>query len=126
MSKNKILVSGNDYDDFDVPIGQSKLVPKVIGVKPCHSQILVETLTKQELINSVIEVSNNTKITEPLQGYVRATGPNFKPADWGFDVGDRVIISGSGVIAPKYDDCHRDRFFLEPSAVKAVLNEEKY
>ncbi len=112
----------------DVPfigMGQTKVtsVPKITGVKPCGSQVLVEVLTVQELANTPITISEKTDLKVPLQGYVRATGPGYKGDEWGFKIGDRVLISGGGVMAPNYDECHRDRFFMEPHAIKSVLSE---
>jgi co-chaperonin GroES (HSP10) len=129
MAKNKILTSKNMDLDFslDVPIIEkdslSTPVPKITDVKPCGTQVLIELLTQQELANTIITLSEKTDLKVPLQGYIRAVGPNFKSQDWGFQVGDRVLISGNGVIAPKYDSCHRDRFLMEPYAVKSVLSE---
>ena len=97
--------------------------PKITGVQPVASQILVEILTPQEIMGTSLTISEKTDLKVPLQGYVKAVGPSFSNASWGFGIGDRVLISGSGVMAPNYDDSHRDRFFMEPTAVKAVLNE---
>lgn len=130
MAKSKILTSPSGLSlsgDFPL-IGQPAEHPRsplVTGVQPCGSQVLIEMLTAQELANTNITISEKTDLKVPLQGYVRAAGPNFKPDEWGFKVGDRVLISGGGVIAPNYDDCHRDRFFMEPHAVKSVLIEDK-
>lgn len=125
MAKSKILTT--DHDTFaaaDLPIvGQGCNVPKIKDVKPCGSQVLVEILTPQEMMGTSLSVSDKLDLKVPLQGYVRATGPNFKAADWGFGVGDRVLISGNGVMAPAYDDSHRDRFFMEPHSIKSVLVE---
>ena len=74
---------------------------------------------------TTIAISEKTELKVPLQGYIRAVGPNFKSTDWGFNVGDRVLISGGGVLAPNYDDSERDRFFMEPHAIKSVLIEDK-
>jgi hypothetical protein len=128
MAKSKILTSPSGLSlSSDIHlIGQPTehpRSPEVTGVKPCGSQVLIEMLTAQELANTNITISEKTDLKVPLQGYVRAAGPNFKPDEWGFKIGDRVLISGGGVIAPNYDDCHRDRFFMEPHAVKSVLVE---
>ena len=53
-----------------------------------------------------------------------AVGPNVKLDDWGFRVGDRVLISGSGVMVPNYAKSHRESFFMEPHSIKGVLSEE--
>lgn len=97
-------------------------VKTVKNVIPCGSQVLIEVLTPQELMNTNLTLAEKTDLKVPLQGYVRAVGPSFNPA-FGFSVGDRVLISGSGVMAPNYNDNHRDTFLMEPSAIKAVLAE---
>mgnify|MGYP003335797934 CR=1 FL=1 len=94
----------------------------VKGVVPCNSQVLVEILTPQELMNTNLTISEKTDLKVPLQGYIKAVGPTFNDA-FGFKVGDRVLISGSGVMAPNHNDNHRDTFLMEPSAIKAVLIE---
>jgi len=127
MAKSKILApSGLSISSTTPIIGQQTFspVPEITGVKPCGAQVLIEMLTAQELANTSITISEKTDLKVPLQGYVRSVGPCFKSEDWGFKVGDRVLISGGGVIAPNYDDSHRDRFFMEAHAVKCVLNEE--
>lgn len=98
---------------------------KITSLTPCGSSVLIEILTAQELMNTSLHLNDaKTDLKVPLQGYVRAVGPGFKPQDWGYKVGDRVLISGGGVMAPNYDNCNRDRFFMEPTAVKGVLGEE--
>lgn len=127
MPKAKVLSPAGLSLTSDIPlIGEQPTfvpVPKVTGVKPCGSQVLVEVLTPQELANTSITISGTTDLKVPLQGYIRSAGPNFKTEEWGFKVGDRVLISGGGVMAPNYDDSHRDRFFMEPHAIKSVLVE---
>lgn len=127
MAKGKIVSSsGHDFDlaASNVPIiGETPLIPNVVAVKPCGSQVMVEMLTVQELAGTKIAISEKTDLKVPMQGYVRAVGPGFKSDDWGFKVGDRVLISGGGVLAPIYDDTHRDRFLLEPHAIKCVVVE---
>lgn len=120
MAKSKIITTTDDV----VPlIGSDSGVPKVVGVKPCGSQVLIEILTPQEMMGTTLAVGDKADLKVPLQGYVRDVGPGFKTADYGFKVGDRVLISGSGIMAPEYDDCHRTRFFMEPHAIKSVLVE---
>ena len=122
MSKSKILTAaGTVYDSAVVGGGAS--IPKIKTVLPTGSQVLVEILTPQEMMGTNLTVTDKVDLKVPLQGYIRATGPAFKSSDWGFGIGDRVLISGGGVMAPNYDDCHRDRFFMEPHAIKSVLVE---
>lgn len=98
-------------------------VPSITGLKPTGSQVLVEVLTSQELMGTILEITERTDPKVPLQGYIRAAGPSFNKETWGYDVGDRVLISGTGVMAPKYDDSPRDRFFMDPHSIKSVLSE---
>jgi co-chaperonin GroES (HSP10) len=126
MNKNKpkLVSSCGDVLCPDVSAVTICKVPKVKGVKPTGSQLLIEILTPQELTSSTIHIAssgNDSKV--PLQGYIVAMGPSVKNVDWGFKVGDRVLISGFGVMAPKYDDSNRDRFLMDPSVVKCVLEE---
>lgn len=99
-------------------------VPKISGLKPTGSQILIEILTSNELIGTNLTLTDKIDLKVPLQGYVKATGPSFNAESWGYNIGDRVLISGSGVMAPNYDNSPRDRFFMEPTAVKSVLVEQ--
>lgn len=123
MAKSKILSpSGELFGAELVPAGSK--IPKLSGCVPCGSQILVEILTPQEMMGTDLTVSDKLDLKVPLQGYVRAVGPAFNQDAWGFCVGNRVLISGGGVMAPNFDGCHRDRFFMEPHAVKSVLVEE--
>lgn len=104
-------------------INPANLVPAIKGIKPTGSQILIEMLTVQELANTPITISDKTDLKVPLQGYVRATGPGYRPDDWGFKVGDRVLISGTGVPAPNFSGNSRDSFLMEPYAIRSVLLE---
>lgn len=119
MAKERIKLVNQDGEEMHSPM------PKIVGVSPCGAQVLLELLTHQEMMNTCLTVTGEADRTVPHQAYVRSAGPNFKAQDWGFKVGDRVLISGSGVLAPNYDDSHRDRFLMEPSAVKCVLEEGK-
>ena len=98
-------------------------VRKVKEVRPCGSQVLVELFTSQETLSGLIQINEKTDLKQPLQGIIRSVGPSFESKHYGFNVGDRVLISGTGVMAPNYDDSHRDRFIMEPSSIKSVLVE---
>lgn len=124
MAKSKLIVSPSDNLPLVGVDTDAKLVPKVVGLRPCGCQVLVEVLTSQEMMNTLLTVTDKHDLKVPLQGYVRAVGPAFKSEEYGFKVGDRVLISGGGVMAPEYDSCHRDRFLMEPHAIKSVLSEE--
>lgn len=126
MAKNKLITPDlSSAVLLNTEPQQVYSVPKVVGAQPTGSQVLVEILHPQELMGTSLHIGDKTDVKVPLQGYVRGVGPAVKLDDWGFGVGDRVLISGSGVMVPNYDDTHRDRFFMEPHAIKGVLAEAK-
>lgn len=100
-----------------------KELGKIVGVKPVGSQILIEILTAQEMAGTSLMLTEKADLKVPLQGYIRAIGPCCRFEDFGFKLNDRVLISGTGVKAPNYDSTHRDRYFMEPHAIKSVLIE---
>lgn len=102
---------------------EPKPVGTVINVKPVGSQVLVEILTPQEMAGTTLLITEKADMKVPLQGYIRAIGPACRFGDFGFQLNDRVLISGTGVKAPNYDQSHRDRYFMEPHAIKSVLIE---
>jgi co-chaperonin GroES (HSP10) len=94
---------------------------KVTGCKPCGSQILIELLTTQELANTKLFLTNK-KQKDDFQAIVLAVGPSIKTENYGFNVGDRVVISGGAVPVPDYGpESERERVLVEPSTIKAVL-----
>lgn len=119
MKNNKVKLIGATGEELSTPM------PKVTGTRPCGSQVLIEVLTPQELMNTMLTVTATTDTKQTLQAYVRDVGPSANPEHWGFKVGDRVLFSGFGVMAPNVDECHRDRFLVEPQAIKGVLTEAK-
>jgi hypothetical protein len=125
MAKSKILSATGENFDTGLTVVGGSTVPKIVGVKPCGSQVLIEILTQQEMLGTSLAVGDKLDLKVPLQGYIRAAGPNFKSVDYGFDVGDRVTVSGAGVHVPNYDGCHRDRFLMEPHAIKGIMIEDK-
>lgn len=98
---------------------------KVVGLNPIGSQVLIELLTYNEQHPSTI-VHANGKFAkdEARHGWVRKIGPNVKSVDWNFSVGDRVLISGTGVPVPRFDGNNdREWVLLEPYTLKAILEE---
>jgi len=95
-------------------------VKSVSSVKPAGNQVLLELLTAQEVLNTKIIV-NESKAYKEFQAIVLAEGPLAKCDQYGFKVGDRVILSGNGVPVPNFDNTGRDRVLMEPNCVKAVL-----
>lgn len=118
-------MSNGDFYMAKKEVVNSFSAPKEVGavksVKPCGSQILIELLTVQEVMNTNLILKNSKQHTE-YQGYVLAHGPGVEPSVYGFGVGDRVLLSGSGVPVPSYDDSERERILMEPHSIKAVLS----
>jgi co-chaperonin GroES (HSP10) len=121
MAKSKLVTP----DGISIATVTQSVTPKIKGVTPCGSQVLVEVLTQQEMLGTSLSISEDTPVNkDALQGYVVAVGPKFNGEDFGFKLGDRVLISGMGVPAPNYDECHRVRFLMEPYCIKSVLLEQ--
>tara|TARA_Y100000034_G_C6650285_1_gene284546 strand:+ start:21 stop:368 length:348 start_codon:yes stop_codon:yes gene_type:complete len=102
-----------------------KEIPKVVDVIPCGSRILVELLKPDEIIGTNLHIGENVKVAP--QGIILKIGPTVNPEDWGFKVGDRIIVSGTGTqvensscVAKK---AGRDVTLIEPSSIKAILVE---
>ena len=95
---------------------------KVTGCKPCGSQVLIELLTSQEILQTKLYVINK-KLASEYQAVVLAVGPSLKEniSNYGFNVGDRVVISGNATPVPDYDNSDREKVLVEPFAIKAVL-----
>jgi hypothetical protein len=101
-----------------------KAAPKVTGAKAVGSNIIFEKLTNQEIVGSSF-VTDSEDIGSP-QGYIVDIGPSIEAQSqlWGFEVGDRVILSGKFVPLPKeLSKNGREIGIIDPSAIKAVLKE---
>lgn len=95
-------------------------VTSVTGCKPCSGQILLELLTVQEMMGTKLFLKNSETHAE-YQAYVLAMGPAVDARLYGFQVGDRVLLSGNGTPVPNYDNSERERILMDPYCVKAVL-----
>ena len=106
------------------------LLPKINGLKPCGSQVLVELLNEDELIGTSLiipkaKTSAGKSLDHAPQAYIIAMGPKVLEQDWGFKVGDRVVFSTNDFVpTPNYNEYSRDRGTLGPMAIRAVLAEE--
>jgi len=102
-----------------------KKVPTLKDVVPCGTQVLVEVLTAQEAIGTVLTIDADAAITGAPQGYVRATGPRVTE-NWGFEIGDRVTLHGNYTPVTQQverENSHREWILVDPNQVKAVLVE---
>lgn len=103
-------------------------VPAVVGVNPCGSQILVELLTAQEALGTILQIDSAASMNGAPQGYIISVGPKV-PSDLGFAKGDRVTLHGNYTPIPegqKLDrkNSHRPLILVEPQQIKAVFVEE--
>jgi hypothetical protein len=86
------------------PDGEAVLkVPTISSVRPCGTQVLVELLTAQEALGTILQM--------------------------GFKVGDRVTLHGNYTPVPeghkfKRKNSHRPWILIEPHQIKAVFVEE--
>lgn len=122
----KVKMAKNILDSEGCPANAR--VPSVVGVKPCGSQVLVELLTAQEALGTVLHVDSAASVNGAPQGYVVSVGPKV-PADLGFQKGDRVTLHGNYTPVPegqKLDrlNSHRPLILVEPHQIKAVFVEE--
>lgn len=93
---------------------------KIKKCKPCGYQVLLELLTPQEMLDTKIIINEQKQAIREFQAIVLDIGPSMKD-EYGFKVGDRVLLSGSGVPVPNYDNSERDKILMDPICIKAVL-----
>jgi hypothetical protein len=104
------------------------VVPKIKGLKPCGTQILVELLNEDEILGTTLELPSSAapssgSLLDAPQAYILSIGPRVDD-QWGYEEGDRVIFSGQFTPAPDYDKHPRARGTIDPHSIKAVLEEE--
>ena len=105
-----------------------KLIPDITGVVPAGSCVLVELITSQEMRGTTLFMPEEAKDKEEcVQGYILSIGPKV-PADYGFKVGDRVMLQGHQAnpvpeFRPKGGN-GRKLNLVEPHMIRAVLTEE--
>lgn len=102
-------------------------VPRIMDVSPCGSQVLVELLTAQEALGTILQIESDASITGAPQGYIRKKGPRVSE-DWGFKIGDRVTLHGNYTPISETvnrPNSHRPWILVEPSQIKAVLIEDE-
>lgn len=102
-----------------------KTIPSLKDVSPCGSQVLVELLTAQEALGTILHIDADASFTGAPQGYVIKKGPRVSE-DWGFKIGDRVTLHGNYTPVSETIDrpnSYRPWILVEPSQIKAVLIE---
>jgi hypothetical protein len=97
-------------------------VPRIVGVRPYGSTVLVEMLTAEESLGTHIHVKKDAQVGAP-QAYVRDLGPLLDPSLVKLKPGDRVMLQGSYVPVPNFDRSERARGIVELHNIKAVFEE---
>lgn len=102
-------------------------VPKIKSVRPAGTCVLVEVLTAQEALGTILSVQGNVVNGAP-QGYIKDIGPNVDLSKFGYKKGDRVILQGNFTPLPEGESLprenqHRPLILVEPHQIKAVLEE---
>lgn len=105
----------------------ARRVPAIKGVRPAGSSLLVEMLNSDEILNTDFYVGD-ADIGGPPQAYIVAVGPGLKDKiDNGeniwLNVGDRVLLQGTFVPVPNWDNHHRERGLVEFHNIKAIIEE---
>jgi co-chaperonin GroES (HSP10) len=98
--------------------------PKISGLRPLGSSVLIEILSEGEAIGTNLHVTKGTQVGAP-QAYIVSVGAGVKLEDCGFKIGDRVVVQGTFVPLPNYDKHDRMRGIVELHNLKCVLLEEK-
>ena len=102
---------------------KNKEVSKVKDIVPIGTQVLIETLTQQEILGTRIQLpEDEVGKKQAPQGYVVSIGPKVQ-TDWGFGVGDRVIVTGNYTPVPEFKKNNRSLILVDPHQIKAVLKE---
>jgi co-chaperonin GroES (HSP10) len=91
------------------------------GCKPCGSQVLLDLLSVQEMMGTEL-IMTNKKPAGEYQAIVLAVGPAVELDNWGFKVGDRVLLSGNGTPVPDFNSNGRDKILMDPFSIKGVLS----
>lgn len=101
------------------------VLPKIKGVHPHGSKILIEILKADEVMGTSLHISDTTEVEGAPQAIVIETGPCL-PAESGIKNGDRIYWTGKGtqVIDPRSVN-NRIRALVEVNNVLAIIEEEK-
>lgn len=115
-----------NQESIITPSGQpiSSKVPKIKGVHPAGSKILVECLKKDEMLETNLIIAESTEFDGAPQAYIVELGPNVQPHS-GLDVGQRIYWTGNGTpVEDPRADKGRVRALMEIHNVIAIIEEE--
>jgi len=99
------------------------MVGRIIECKPVGFNVLVEMLTPNELLNTKLTLTGSDAKGIAPQAYILAIGPGVPIDQYGFKVGDRVLLQGTYVPVPELDEADRKCGLVEPHNIKATLIE---
>jgi co-chaperonin GroES (HSP10) len=99
------------------------MVGRIVEVKPVGFNVLVEMLTPNELMNTKLTLAGSQATGKSPEAYILAIGAAVDTTQYGFKVGDRVLLQGTYVPTPEYGESERERGLVEPHNIKAILEE---
>lgn len=120
MSKKLITPAGSE---IALPVSATHKAPKIKGVHPFGSKILVEALNPDEVLGTNLFVGKDTQVEGAPQAYIVELGPQI-PADSGLQVGQRIYWTGKGTQVSDPRQTNRVRALLEPHNVMAIIEED--
>ena len=97
-------------------------VPKVKGVHPFGSSILIENLNPDEILGTDLIINDDAEIDGAPQAYVLELGPKL-PENSGIKIGDRIVIQGSFIPVINTEKNNRVRGVIELHNIKAIVEE---
>ncbi len=109
-------------EQLDVLITKEKVKP-IKAVKAAGGRLLVEMLTTQEILGTILTVKNHAGHGQAPQGYIIDVGPTV-PTEYAFEVGQRVILQGKYIPIPSVPGFTRELGIVEASDIKAIIVEE--
>ena len=99
-------------------------LPKVAGVHPFGSKILIECLGTKEIMGTDLVLNEDVQTGDAPQAYIVELGPNV-PEDAGLSVGQRIYWEGKGMgIEDPRTANNRVRAILEIHNIRAIIEEE--
>lgn len=113
MSKKIIDAVGNEVSS----------IKRVEKITPIGSNVLLELLTQQEILNTKITITDtNTAEGSCPQALIVSIGGAVDLTRYDIKEGDRVLIQGTFNPAPDIPGYTRRLVLLEPHNIKAVLS----
>lgn len=97
-----------------------KKLKKVTDVRAIGTTILLEMLSPEEAAGSYLATTGKSQ-----QGRILDIGPSIETDKWGFKIGQRVLLQGSFVPVPRFQNGdQRELVVVDPHMIKCSFVEE--